>query len=144
MRQQAEFDNATRCNLCRHVFTKYEQLGSKVRDHDLITGNFLCAAYRQCNLERAVSLQIPVFFQNFRGYDAHIIVHEFGQRSEREIRAINQNMEKHLIVQLGNNMVLLDSLKFLPASLEQLVASLAKTFREKFIKLHKLVADVSK
>ena len=144
MRQQAKFDNATRCYFCRHEFTKHEQKGPKVRDHDHITGDFLGAAHRQCNLERAVSFQIPVFLHNFRGYDAHLIVHEFGKRSDREIKVIRQNMEKYLQVQWGNHMVFRDSLQFLLASLKQLVASLAKTGREKFINLHKVVSDVFK
>ena len=143
MRQQAEFDNATRCYLCRHEFMKNELKGPKVRDHDHITGEFLGAAHRQCNLERPVRFQIPVFFHNFRGYDAHLIVHEFGKRPDREIKVIGQNMEKYLQVQWGDNMVFRDSLQFLPASLEQLVASLIKTGRDKFINLHKVVAKIS-
>ena len=70
--------------------------GPKVRDHDHITGFFLTAAHRQCNLECPVSFRIPVFFHNFRGYDAHLIVHEFGKRPDREIKVIGQNMEKYL------------------------------------------------
>ena len=140
MRQQAKFDNATRCYICRHEFTKHELKGAKVRDYDHITGDFLGAAHRQCNLERAVSFQITVFFHIFRGYDTHLIVHEFGKRSDREIKVIGQNMEKYLQVKWGKNMVFRDSLQFFPASLEQLVASLAKTGREKFINLHKVVA----
>ena len=99
MRQQAEFDNATRCYLCRDEFTKHELKGPKVRDHDNITGDFLGAAHLQCNLQRAVSFQIPVFFHNFRGYDAHFIVYEFGKLLDREIKTIGQNIKKYFQVQ---------------------------------------------
>ena len=51
-------------------------------------------------------------------------------------------MEKYLQVQWGDNMVFRDSLQFLYASLEQLVASLIKTGRENFINLHKVVAKM--
>ena len=89
------------------------------------------------------NLEIPVFFHNFRGYDAHLIVHEFGKRPEREIKVIGQNMEKYLQVEWGKNMVFRDSLlQFLPASLEQLRASLAKTGRGNFYNLHEVVAQI--
>ena len=81
-RQQEEYDNATLCYICRHEFVEGEAKGPKVRDHDHITGWFISAAHRQCTLERPVSFKIPVFFHNFRGYDAHLIVHEFGKRFE--------------------------------------------------------------
>ena len=61
-RQQEEYDNATRCHICRHEFEEREAKGPKVRDHDHITGWFIGAAHRQCNLERPVSFKIPVFF----------------------------------------------------------------------------------
>ena len=120
---------ATRCYICRHEFVEGEAKGPKVRDHDHITGLFIGAAHRQCNLERPVSFKIPVFFHNFRRYDAHLIVHEFGKRPDREIRVIGQNMEKYLQVEWGPNMVFRDSLQFLSASQEQLAASLAKVGR---------------
>ena len=123
VRQQEDYDDATQCYICRHEF---EAKGPKIRDHDHITGWFIGPAHRQCNLERSVSFKIPVFFHNVRKYDAHLIVHEFGKRPDREIKVIGQNMEKYLQVEWGKNMVFRDSLKFLPASLEQLAASLAK------------------
>ena len=141
-RQQEDYKTATRCYICQQLFQNNEIKGPKVRDHDHITGFFLGAAHRQCNLERPVNFQIPIFFHNFRGYDAHLIVHEFGKRPGREVKVIGQNMEKYLQVQWGDNMVFRDSLQFLPASLEQLVASLFKTGREHFINLHKVVSNV--
>ena len=142
VRQQEEYDNATRCYICRHEFVEGEETGPKVRDHDHIMGWFIGAAHRQCNLERPVSFKIPVFFHNFRGYDAHLIVHEFGKRRDREIKVIGQNMEKYLQVEWGKNMVFRDSLQFLPASLEQLAVSLAKVGRGYFTNLHDVVTDV--
>ena len=127
MHQEAEFDYATRLYLCRHEFIKDELKGPKVRDHDHITGDFLGAAHRQCNLERPVSFQISVFFHNFCLYDAHLIVHDFKTRPDREIKVIGQNMEKYLQVQWGDNMVFRYLLQFLPASFEQLIAQLSKT-----------------
>ena len=84
--------------------------GPKVRDHDLITGWFIGVAHRQCNLERPVSFKISVFVHNLPGYDAHLILHEFGKRPDREIKVIRQNIEKYLQVEWGPNMVFRDSL----------------------------------
>ena len=140
--QHKQYDNATRCYICRHKFIEGETKGPKDRDHDHITGWFLDAAHRQCNLERPVSFMIPVYLNNFRGYDAHLIVHEFGQRPDREIKMIGQNMEKYLQVEWGKNMIFRDSVQFLPASLEQLAASLAKVGRKYFQNLHNVITDV--
>ena len=51
-------------------------------------------------------------------------------------------MEKYLQVKSGKNMVFRDSLQFLPASLEQLAASLAKVGPGYFQNLHEVVTDV--
>ena len=50
--QQEEYDNATWCYIYRHEFIEGEAKGPKVRDHDHITGWFIGATHRQCNLER--------------------------------------------------------------------------------------------
>ena len=71
--QHEEYDNATRCYICCLEFIEGGAKGPKVCDHDHITGWVIDAAHRPCNLERPVSFKIPVFFYNFRGYDAHLI-----------------------------------------------------------------------
>ena len=141
-RKQEKYYNATRCNICRHEFVNGEAKGLKIRDHDHITDRFIGAAHRQCNLERPVSFKIRVFFHNFRGYDAHLIVHEFEKRPEREIKVILQNMDKYLQVEWGKNVVVRDSLQYFPPSLEQLTASLAKVGRGYFKNLHDVVTNM--
>ena len=141
-REQEEFNNATRCYICRYVFVEVEANGSKVRDHDQITGCFIGAIHRKCNLERPICFKILVLVHYFRGYDAHLIVHEFGKRPDLEIKVIGQNMEKYLQFEWGPNIVFCDSLQFLSASLEQLAASLANVGRENFQNLHAVVTDV--
>ena len=96
--QEIKFDNATRCYLCRQEFKENETKKPKIRDHDHITGEFLGATHSKYNLERPVSFQIPVCFYNFRGYDEHLIVHEFKTRPDREIKVIGQNMEQNFQV----------------------------------------------
>ena len=88
--KREEYENSTQCYICRHAFEVNDPKGPKVRDHYHISRFFIGAAHRQCNLERPVSFRIPVFFRNFRGYDAHVIVHKFGKRPEQEIKVIGK------------------------------------------------------
>ena len=84
-----EFVRANKCYLCRNAFlVEDDPRGYKVRDHDHITGNYIGAAHRQCNIERLVKYQIPVFFHNFRGYDSHLIVNQFRFNKDRKINVI--------------------------------------------------------
>ena len=95
--EERDYVRAINCYLCRNTFLGDDDpRGYKVRDHDHITGNFLGAAHRQCNIERPVKYLIPVFFHNFPGYDSHLIVHQFRFHKARAIKVIGQNMEKYL------------------------------------------------
>ena len=141
-RQQKKFNNATRCSICRHEFVEGEAKGPKVRDYNHIIGCFISAAHRQCNLERPVCFKNQVFFHNFCLYNANLIGHEFGKRPDRVIKVIGQNMEKHLQVEWGPNMVFRDALQFLSALLKQLASSLAKVGRENFQNLNDVNTDV--
>ena len=78
----------------------------------------------------------PRVFHDFRGYDSHLIVHEFSNIQDRKLKVISQNMKKYLQVQWGPNIVFRDSLQFLTSSLDSLVKSLAKTGRQNFYLLH--------
>ena len=92
IRKQEESNNATRCYICRHKFIKRKTKSPKVRNNDHITGWFIIAAHRQCNLERLVSFNILVCFHNFREYNAHLIVLEFAKRHDLVIKVIGQRM----------------------------------------------------
>ena len=105
-------------------------------DHDHVTGWFIAAAHQQCNLQRSVTYQIPVFFHNICGYDSYMIVQEFPNIQDRKLKVIGQNMEKSLQVQWSPNIVFRDSLQFLIFSLDFLVKSLAITGRQNFFLLH--------
>ena len=138
--KQEEYDNATQCHICRKpLLGDQDPKGPKVRDHDHITGFFIAAAHQSCNLQRRVNYQIPVFFHNFRGYDSHLIVHEFPHIQDRKLKVIGQNMEKYLQIQWGDHIVFRDSLQFLTSSLESLVKSLANNGRHNFINLHNTI-----
>ena len=139
--EQTYYDNATRCYLCRFEFLEDDYRKCKVRDHDHTTGNFLGASHRKCNLERPVKYLIRVFFHNFRGYDSHLIVHQFRYYKKRAIKVIGQNIEKYLQIQWGNNIVFRDSLQFMFSSLEALAGSLIKSGRQNFKHLHQVIEN---
>ena len=57
-------------------------------------GLFIGAAHRQCNIEHMVNFKILMFFHYFSGYNAHLIVHKFGKRPDREIEVIESKHKK--------------------------------------------------
>ena len=135
--KQVEFYNATHCHICPKPFEGDQDLIELiVRDHDHVTGWFFAAAHQQCNLQQFANIQISVFFHNFRGYDSHIIVHEFTNIQEHELKVIKQNMKKYLKVKWSPNIVFRDSLQFLTSFYDYLVKSLAKTGWQNFFLLH--------
>ena len=124
--QEAEFQRATHCYMCKDPILEEAGKWSKVRDHNHATGEYRGAAHSQCNLNKKRSYHIPVFFHNLRGYDGHIImqgIHRYVE--EKRIHVIPNNMEKYVSFQLGN-LRFLDSLQFLGpgASLEKLAENL--------------------
>ena len=141
-RLQEEYENAMRRYICRHEVVEGETKSPTDRDHDHITGWFIGTVHRHCILERPVSFNTPLFFHNFHGYDAHLIVHKFGKQPDCDIKVIGQNMEKYLHVEWGKNMVFRESLKFLTAFQEQLAESLPKVGRGLFKTLHDVVTNV--
>ena len=60
--KREEYEKATQCYIYLHSFVKDDPKGLNVRDHDHITGFFIGAAHRQCNLESPVSLRSRFYF----------------------------------------------------------------------------------
>ncbi|KFM60901.1 hypothetical protein X975_19061, partial [Stegodyphus mimosarum] len=119
--QEQEFQNAVNCHICGKV------LGTdRVRDHDHLqkTNNYRGAAHSTCNLNYQLSWKIPVVFHNLRGYDSHLIVQELGKLKGKRINCIANNMEKYISFSI-EQLQFLDSLQFLPTSLQKLVENLS-------------------
>ena len=75
---------------------------------------------------------IPVIFHNSKGYDSHLIMQYVTRMfSPNSIDVIPTTSEKFLSFEIGN-LRFLDSLKFLIASLDTLVQSLASDGKDKF------------
>jgi len=123
--EELEFQRATICYLCTKPFDP-DLKGDKCRDHCHITGKFRGAAHRKCNLYYHLTKRIPVLFHNFSGYDSHLIIKEMHSTfKDKKLSCIAQNHEKFIALQ-ADNLVFLDTLRFLPASLDSLVANIAK------------------
>ena len=134
-----EFNRSMKCRFCHGPFEFYPRENGqdikykdKVRDHDHLTGRFRGAAHSSCNLRHHKTLKIPIFFHNFRGYDAHIIASHLENIDDHPISVIDQGMEKYLTLSLGKFLTFKDSLQFLGASLEQIGKNLQASGMEKF------------
>ncbi|CAB4408607.1 unnamed protein product [Rhizophagus irregularis] len=120
--EQASYDNAINCWICRNSLD-----GNKVRDHCHITGMYRGAAHKGCNLDLSIKpreMHIPVIFHNLSGYDGHIIMQGIGaMECEDDIDPIPYNMEKYMAFKLGS-LRFIDSLQFMKSSLDKLASNL--------------------
>ena len=61
--QQAEFDNATHCYICKKEIVANDKKGCKVRDHNHLNGEYRGCAHNACNLNyNYKNFKIPMFF----------------------------------------------------------------------------------
>ena len=144
--QIVEHDLAQTCYVCSNPFTDRNK---KVRDHCHVSGKYRGAACNECNLQMKLTHKIPVVFHNLRGYDSHILMKELA-RFKRKINIIPNNMEKYMSFSVGTeityydkntksdktrtifNLTFIDSLQFMPSSLEKLVKNLKDGGLDKF------------
>lgn len=68
-------------------------------------------------------------------YDAHLIMEKIGLIKDQEIECIPSNSETYISFSLGS-LRFLDSVRFMPASLEVLTANLAKGGPGKFTRMN--------
>ena len=102
-----------------------------VKDHCHLTGKFKGLAHNNCNLNRrkAHTSIVPILFQNFSGYDCHLIFEILiNLATEKDIK-INENdiiaklSENYIPVKIGCSKFL-DRYRFLDASLDKLSLTL--------------------
>ena len=96
----------------------------KVRDHCHITGKFRGAAHKECNSKLRIRRKTPIIFHNLEGYDGHLIFRELNNFKDIDIQVIPKTDERYLSIIVNNNIIFLDSLQFLKASLDSLAANL--------------------
>ncbi len=124
-RQRREADRAVNCYLCEAPLG-----GSRVMDHDHLTGEFLGVAHSKCNLKRRETTQLTCFAHNFTGYDSHFLVNavaeEIGKRLDKDPSTIPINGQKFKAITLNERIKFVDSLAFLSDSLANLVEMLKR------------------
>lgn len=131
--QQHEFDSAEVCHICKKG--NFTLKNGKVRNHCHVSGLYLGAAHRHCNLFFQDQHFIPVFIHNLSGYDSHFIVRELGCDTN-PIKVIPNTEEKYIsfsksvrVQHAKNNNIevrFLDSFRFMPSSLSTLANNLPK------------------
>ena len=130
----------------------------KVVEHDHLTGEYRGAACQECNNKmRLRRLFLPVFFHNFKNYDAHAIcIESLGKMKHWTLEVIPQTKEKYMSIigkfalngvrgGAGKKSVLMtvafrDSYQFLTSSLDGLVRNLDA---EQLVYASKVVPRVS-
>ena len=121
-----DFNESDKCWIYNNKYIKND---IRVRDHEHVTGKYRGSAHKMCNLKFRLSTKVPVIFHNLRGYDSHFIIQEIGKFYET-INVIPTNTEKYLSIQLGKNIIFIDSFQFMSSSLDRLAGNLP---RDKYI-----------
>ena len=96
-----------------------ENYKNKIRDHCHIMGK-----YRGANSKLKISTKLPIFFHNLQGYDGHLIFRQLHSYKHHNIEVIPQSIEKYMNIVVNRNIIFLDSLQFLNASLHTLAKNL--------------------
>ena len=119
-----KFFSAKHCSICNECFKEGE---TKCRDHDHRTGQFRGATHQKCNINYFNNRYLPVVFHNLRGYDSHLIIkkaHDISNKlNNPKFDIIPNSYEKFMSFNIGN-LKFIDSLQFMPSSLEKLVVNL--------------------
>jgi hypothetical protein len=131
--EEEKYRAATTCEKCKKPFDKKER--PKVRHHCHITGKYIGAWCRRCNLmEGRIKFELVVCFHNLRGYDSHMIIryglHEIAELHKEHglVRQfiIGKSTEKLSSFQF-ERFIFRDSLLHLGCSLERAVDNLIKS-----------------
>ena len=134
-------DETTMCWICETELNTSSK-DPTVLDHCHFTGKFLGWAHAQCNLKRKILNFTPLFAHNLANYDLHHVVLALQNLNEKNtILVVPSTSEKFISLQIGVHMKttqnkkgvwtsqyeyirLLDSFKFMNASLDKLVQNL--------------------
>ena len=132
--EKARHFQATCCYICQKPFFEEDH---RVRDHDHATGEYRGPAHQSCNLQKQRKQVIPVVAHNLRGYDSHHIMQKIHRVAvDKRLEVIPNNMECYISFSIGK-LRFIDSLQFMPHSLNALTKNLSE-----FPHLHKLFGDV--
>ena len=139
--EEEAFQRAKNCWICRKLF---DLIDEKVRDHCHVGGRFRGAAHFSCNANFKISKKVPVIFHNLKGYDGHLIMKELSN-FDVVIDVIPNGSEKYMAFTINRNLVFIDNMQFMNASIDSLVGNLvnddfkylSKEFEDECFKLVK-------
>ena len=93
------------CNIAHFVMYKMAVLSKvkkridndeeKVRDHCHVTGKFRGATHGSCNINLQLTKNVPVIFQNLRGYNSHLIYNELD-KFDVQMSVISNGLAKYM------------------------------------------------
>ena len=120
--------NSKYCHICLNPLK-----GITVRDHDHLTGKFRGAAHQECNINYQVPKYIPVVFHNLKNFDGHIIINSLKSGMfKNPPQIIAQTIERYVGFVL-DRFKFIDSLAFLPSSLDNLSSDLSDAKKIHFL-----------
>jgi len=147
--ERAEFERRTCCRNCKADFSAQSH---KTRRHNHVTGRYLFPACCNCNLalkrranwvgDNVGDYLVPIVFHNMSAYDGRFVLlfsrkecTEFttkpGKTVYADVGVIPMNGERNLLLTTGN-VVFIDSMQFLAASLDNLVKKMRKSGLDDF------------
>ncbi|XP_065370870.1 uncharacterized protein LOC135963015 [Calliphora vicina] len=110
-----------------HICSKFLSIKDRVADHCHLTGEYRGPAHNKCNLEYQIAHFIPIFFHNLSAYDCHLFVRELSSvKGDINIIPLNKELYVSISKKISVNekdtfeLRFLDSLRFMPSSLEKL------------------------
>ena len=115
----------------------------KVRDHCHYNGRYRGAAHDICNLRYKIPKETPVVFHNGSTYDYYFIIKGLAQESDGQFECLGENTEKYITFPVpikkeldkGKSITykikFIDSFRFMPCSLSNLVDNLSDINCEK-------------
>jgi hypothetical protein len=136
-----KFKKQTECAVCSEKLYGYGN--ERVRDHDHITGKYRGAAHRACNLTVGLPKFAALFIHNMMNYDLHLLERALLEMGLM-VSAIPRNNIKFISFSvyfpfmLGDKdtefeIRLLDTIQFLPESLQLLAKELPTKYGGKFV-----------
>ena len=93
----------------------------KVRYNCYVTGEYKGPAHKECN---KIPRKLTIIFHSLEGYDGHLLFRELNNFKDTDIQAIPKTNERYLSIIVNRNIISLDSLQFLKASLDTLAGNL--------------------
>ena len=79
---------------------------------------------KKCNIKLNIPKKLPIIFHNLKGYDGHFIIRELNNFNNIDIKVIPKSTEKYMSIIINKNIIFLDSLQFMKASLYELADNL--------------------